>query len=125
MKQRLILATTPKDAPALAAALGRLGEGWDTPYVLTPWPPDPTPATTATPTAYLLDGPVDPDQAAVLAELVAAAPDARTLRRARLLGVEDRDGAVVEGERKTLREVLTEHDAKAVSLDAAEPKVRG
>lgn len=118
--KRLILATTPADAPDLRAALARLGEGWNTPDVLTPWPPDPTPATKAAPTAYLLDGPVTEEQAAVLTELVAAAPDARTLKRARLLGEEDRPDAVVEGERATLRETLTEHAAKA-----AEPKVRG
>lgn len=111
--RRLILITTTDDAAACRAALARLGEGWDTDGVLTPWPPDPTPATTATPTAYLLDAPVDDAQAALLVEIAAGSPD-RTLKRARLLGEEDRPGAVVEGERLTLREVLTAHEGKGV-----------
>lgn len=117
---RLILITTPADAPACRAALAAaLGRGWDTPETLTAWPPDPTPATTATPTAYLLDGPVTDAQAALLVEIAAGSPD-RTLKRARLLGVEDKPGAVVEGERKTLREVLTEHAAKDPEIKAEE-----
>lgn len=112
MKQRLILITTPADAPALRTALAAaFGRGWDTDDVLTPYPPDPTPATTATPTAYILDAPFDEQQAAVLAEIAAGSPD-RTLRRAKLLGVENRPGVTVEGERLTLAQVIDAHAAK-------------
>lgn len=115
--KHLLLITTPADRAACEAALAAIGLGGSLTSKPDPTRPDqPMPAARHYVTSLQVS-----DEDALRVVQVALASPARTLARARVLAVEDRPGARVEGERKTYGEATAEHDAKAVT----DPKVRG
>ena len=112
--RHLYLITTPEDRKACEAALDAIGLGGE----LVGKPDPATPADTKPAATYYVTSLQVADADADRIVAVAAGSPDRTLRRALVLAVEDRPGARVEGERLTLREVLTEHAAKDPGIKA-------
>lgn len=106
--RHLLLITTPADRAACEADLAAIGLGGSLTSKPEPSRPDQArPAATHYTTSLQVS-----DADALRVVQVALASSARTLARARVLAVEDKPGAVVDGARQTYREAVTEHEAK-------------